>query len=76
MAIVYQCSHCKQLIGKLEGHIIESSLLGIDQLTQKEKREMMEYKSNGDLIIYAICDYCEEAFAHHPHYHELDYFIQ
>lgn len=76
MAIVYQCRHCSQLIGKLEEQMIESSLLGFDQLTPKEKQEMIEYKSNGDVHVYAICDHCEAAFAEHPHYHELDYFIQ
>ncbi|MBN6205611.1 anti-sigma-F factor Fin family protein [Ralstonia pickettii] len=76
MTLVYQCRHCSQLIGRLEGEMIKPSLLGFDQLTKKEKREMMEYKSNGEWTIFAICDCCEETFMHHPHYHELDYFIQ
>lgn len=75
LAIVYQCRHCKKEIGRLEEQRFDAALLGIDRLSAKEKREMMEYEENGDLKIYAICDSCEDALVTHPHYHELDYFI-
>jgi len=76
MAVVYQCRHCNQFIGKLEETLVDASLLGLNQLTTKEKNEMLKYQSNGDLMIYAICEHCEEALNLHPQYHELDYFIQ
>ncbi|MCF3944468.1 anti-sigma-F factor Fin family protein [Oceanobacillus alkalisoli] len=76
MAIIYQCRHCTQEIGRLEEQVLDAALLGIDRLTAKEKQEMMEYQANGDIKIYAICDTCEAALQEHPHYHELDYFIQ
>lgn len=76
MAIVYQCRHCSQLIARLEEPFVDASLLGLNQLTSKEKSEMLEYQPNGDLVIYTICECCEETLALHPHYHELDYFIQ
>jgi hypothetical protein len=73
--IIYECRHCKEEIGKLEETVIDTSLLGLDELTREEKEEMMEYGVNGDLKIYAICDACEDTLRSHPHYHEFDYFI-
>lgn len=76
MAIVYTCRHCGNEIGKLEQKVIDTSMLGLDQLTAKEKEEMITYEQNGDVQIHAICENCEEALGHHPNYHELDFFIQ
>lgn len=76
MAIIYHCRHCREEIGRLEERVLDAALLGIDRLTAKEKQEMIQYEANGDLKISAICDSCEEALLSHPHYHELDYFIQ
>lgn len=76
MTVIYQCRHCKKEIGRLEEQVIDASLLGVDILTTEEKKEMIEYQTNGNLKIYAICDSCEAALEAHPHYHELDYFIQ
>ncbi|MEC5425998.1 anti-sigma-F factor Fin family protein [Virgibacillus sp. C22-A2] len=76
MSIVYKCRHCGHEIGKLEQQVIDTSMLGFDQLTMREKEEMINYKDNGDVHIHAICENCEETLGHHPHYHELDFFIQ
>jgi hypothetical protein len=76
MAIVYTCRHCGQKIGKLEEKVVDTSVLGLQHLTKEEKEEMIHYAENGDMIIQAICENCEETLSQHPHYHELDYFIQ
>ncbi|MBP1970357.1 hypothetical protein J2Z83_002475 [Virgibacillus natechei] len=76
MAIVYTCRHCGHVIGKLEQKMVDTSLLGFDQLSTKEKIDMIEYKDNGDVQIKAICEDCEDTLGHHPQYHELDFFIQ
>ncbi|GAB3054570.1 anti-sigma-F factor Fin [Virgibacillus ainsalahensis] len=76
MSIVYKCRHCGGVIGKLEQQVIDTSMLGFDQLTSKEKEDMIKYKDNGDVHIQAICENCEETLGNHPHYHELDFFIQ
>ncbi|WP_164215596.1 anti-sigma-F factor Fin family protein [Virgibacillus sp. YIM 98842] len=76
MSIVYTCRHCSQEIGKLEEKFIDSSVLGLQQLTKEEKEDMIHYAENGDMLIQAICESCEESLSQHPHYHELDYFIQ
>ncbi|MCM3740049.1 anti-sigma-F factor Fin family protein [Oceanobacillus luteolus] len=75
MAIIYQCRHCKEEIGRLEEQVLDAALLGIDQLTAKEKQEMLKYQEDGNIKIFAICDACEDTLQEHPHYHELDYFI-
>ncbi|MFC2948830.1 anti-sigma-F factor Fin [Virgibacillus sediminis] len=76
MAIIYNCRHCGNVIGKLDQPVVETSMLGLDRLTSKEKQEMIYYKENGDVDIQAICEDCEDALGSHPHYHELDFFIQ
>lgn len=76
MSIVYKCRHCKHEIGRLERQVINTSLLGWDQLSAEDRKEMIEYKQNGDVHIQTICENCEASLEEHPHYHELDYFIQ
>ncbi|QKY70895.1 anti-sigma-F factor Fin family protein [Lentibacillus sp. CBA3610] len=76
MPIVYKCRHCGQEIGKLNQQMVDTSMLGLDQLSSEEKRDMISYESNGDVTIKSICESCEESLGSHPQYHELDYFIQ
>ncbi|RKQ33030.1 anti-sigma-F factor Fin family protein [Oceanobacillus halophilus] len=76
MSIVYNCRHCGNEIGKLENQIIDTSMLGFDHLSMEEKKEMIQYQSNGDIHVKTICESCEETLGQHPHYHELDFFIQ
>lgn len=76
MSIIYKCRHCEQMIGKLEQRVIDTSMLGFDQLSHKEKQEMIHYNANGDIEVHTICENCEQALGQHPNYHELDFFIQ
>ncbi|AVQ97597.1 peptide ABC transporter permease [Oceanobacillus picturae] len=76
MPIIYKCRHCTKEIGRLDHQIVESTMLGFDQLTTKEKEDMIKYKTNGDVEITSICESCEDTLGHNPHYHELDFFIQ
>ncbi|WP_010649002.1 anti-sigma-F factor Fin family protein [Oceanobacillus massiliensis] len=76
MAIIYNCRHCGQTIGKLEQKVMDASLLGLNQLSNREMEEMVHYSRNGDIQIHTICENCEQALGQHPHYHELDFFIQ
>ncbi|MFD1362577.1 anti-sigma-F factor Fin [Lentibacillus salinarum] len=76
MPIVYKCRHCGQEIGRLEQQVVDESMLGLDQLSAEDKRDMISYEANGDVRIKAICENCEASLGSHPHYHELDYFIQ
>ncbi|RDW15306.1 DUF2757 domain-containing protein [Oceanobacillus arenosus] len=76
MSIVYKCRHCGQAIATLDQQVIDTTMLGLDQLSIKEKEEMIQYKDNGDVDVQTICEDCQEALGYHPHYHELDFFIQ
>lgn len=76
MAIVYTCRHCGLKLGEIKEQVVDTTVLGWNKLTDEEKREMIQYKENGDVQIHAICENCQESLGHHPEYHELDYFIQ
>ena len=76
MSFVYKCRHCENIIGKLEQVTLSTSRLGLDQLSNEDKKDMIHYQSNGDVHIHTICESCEESLGHHPQYHELDFFIQ
>lgn len=76
MAIIYKCAHCHQKIGKLENQVMDTAMLGFDQLTEKEKREMIQYRDDGNIYVQTICESCEQTLGEHPEYHELDFFIQ
>ncbi|HLS59818.1 MAG TPA: anti-sigma-F factor Fin family protein [Virgibacillus sp.] len=76
MSIVYKCKHCGHVIGQLNQHVLHTSILGWDQLTNEDKMNMIHYQKNGDVHIQAICENCEESLGQHPQYHELDFFIQ
>nr|WP_121641172.1 anti-sigma-F factor Fin family protein [Virgibacillus sp. Bac330] len=76
MTMIYLCKHCGQKLGSIQQHMIDLSILGFDQLSVKDKEEMIVYKPNGDMHIKVICEDCQETLGQHPHYHELDFFIQ
>jgi len=76
MSLVYTCRHCGHVIGKLEQEKSSISRLGLDQLSAKDKQEMISYQSNGDIHIKSICESCQETLGNNPQYHELDFFIQ
>lgn len=76
MSIVYTCRHCGHIIGKLDQQVVNTSVLGWDELSAKDKIDMIHYHSNGDVHIRIICENCEESLGRHPEYHELDFFIQ
>lgn len=75
VSITFKCRHCTRVIGELDQRIVNTSNLGFDQLSLEEQKEMIKFHHNGDISVYAICESCEVSLEHHPHYHELDYFI-
>ena len=76
MSVVYTCRHCGLVIGEINEQVVDTTMLGWNKLSDEEKKEMIQYKSNGDVHIQAICENCEDTLGTHPEYHELDYFIQ
>ncbi|GAB4072130.1 anti-sigma-F factor Fin [Barrientosiimonas marina] len=76
MAIIYECRHCSREIGRVDEQMTDDTMLGLDQLSSEEKRDMLSYEADGSMRITVICEHCEASLSRHPHYHELDYFIQ
>jgi len=76
LSIIYKCRHCQQVIGTIKQEVVDVSMLGWDQLSSEDKKEMIQYQSSGDIHIKVICEDCEDSLKLHPEYHELDYFIQ
>ncbi|MBT2218154.1 DUF2757 family protein [Virgibacillus dakarensis] len=76
MSIVYQCRHCGHVVGQVNQQLVDETMLGLDKLSAKDKREMIHYQQNGDVQIKTICENCEASLGANPQYHELDFFIQ
>ncbi len=76
MAIEYRCRHCGDQIGKINQTYVDLEQLGLHTLSNEERQEMVQYLSNGNIEIRAICEHCEEALSRNPQYYEMDHFIQ
>ncbi|UFU01525.1 anti-sigma-F factor Fin family protein (plasmid) [Radiobacillus kanasensis] len=76
MSLIYTCNHCGNNVGELHQKVVDTQSLGWHELSEQEKREMIQYQDNGDIHVKTICENCQESLDHNPHYHELDYFIQ
>lgn len=76
MAIHYKCRHCNQSIGMIDDVEVDERQLGFQALTNEERLEMIEYDQNGDILVKAICESCQEALDRNPMFHQLDSFIQ
>lgn len=75
VAIHYDCKHCSKRIGTLDQKEIDVSILGFDQLTNKDLKEMITYDHDGNMQVNAICEDCHRTLEQHPDYHELDDFL-
>lgn len=76
MAIVYECRHCRQEIGRISQLEIDAKYLGFQMLSSEERIEMIHYESDGNVRVKIICEDCQEALERNPLYHQLDDFIQ
>ena len=75
MAMNYHCRHCGTMIGSIDHIDVQSETLGFHKLTDEERRDMINYESNGDILIKSICEYCQESLERNPNYHANDYLI-
>lgn len=74
--ITYFCRHCRNSIGSLSHDMVDTNVLGIEELSEQDRSEMIQHKENGDVHVQTICENCQNALESNPHYHELDFFIQ
>ncbi|KUP04217.1 hypothetical protein Q73_16135 [Bacillus coahuilensis m2-6] len=75
MAIHYTCRHCGTHIGSIQNMSIHSEKLGLQALNQEERNEMVSYTDDGNIMIQAICEDCQESLERTPDYHLLDFLI-
>ncbi|MCM3786495.1 anti-sigma-F factor Fin family protein [Neobacillus mesonae] len=66
MAIHYVCKHCRTSIGQIDAAHVTESQLGLHFLTPAERRDIIAYNSNGEMIVNITCDYCNEAILVNP----------
>ncbi|MBO2945945.1 anti-sigma-F factor Fin family protein [Paenibacillus sp. F411] len=66
MAINYVCRHCRTHQGVIDSRGISESRLGLDALTPEERRDIIAYDFNGEMIVNVTCDHCREALEMHP----------
>lgn len=76
MSIIYKCRHCNGTLATISNRYVTQEMLGFDQLTTDEKRKMISFSENGDLVVRIICQSCKNSLDEHPDYYELEYFIQ
>ncbi|PYZ91582.1 peptide ABC transporter permease [Salipaludibacillus keqinensis] len=74
MAVHYYCRHCNSKVGLIDS-AVDSRQLGLQQLTEQEKQEMIEYDKEGHVHIRTICEDCEQTLIEYPNYHEQESFL-
>lgn len=76
MPIHYYCRHCNMPMGEVDADRIDSKSLGFHVLNEEERMDMIKYDVNGNILVKAICEDCQEALERNPDYHSLHTFIQ
>ncbi|MCM3635888.1 MULTISPECIES: anti-sigma-F factor Fin [Paenibacillus] len=66
MAVNYICKYCRSHMGTIDNSIVSEHQLGLHSLTADERKDMITYDGNGDLVVHLVCDYCNEALSSNP----------
>lgn len=66
MSIKYVCRHCHTPIGEIMNDQISEYQLGFHFLTPEERKDIISYNSDSEVMVKVICDYCKEALDAHP----------
>ncbi|WP_019536486.1 anti-sigma-F factor Fin family protein [Paenibacillus ginsengihumi] len=66
MSVKYICRHCQTPIGEISQGEVSEFRLGFHFLTPDERRDIISYNLNGDVIVKVVCDYCKEALDANP----------
>ncbi len=64
--IKYVCKHCGQYLGEINPENVSEEQLGLHTLTPRERKSIITYDINGDLIAKVVCEYCQEALEKNP----------
>jgi hypothetical protein len=66
MSVKYICRHCQTFIGELFYKQVNEAMLGFHFLTPEERRDIISYDQNGDMMVKVVCNYCKEALDANP----------
>ena len=66
MAITYVCRHCRAFQGRIDSNHVSEARLGFDSLTPEERKDIIAYDFNGEVMVRVTCDHCREALEAHP----------
>lgn len=64
MSINYICKYCSSPMGSLDN--VDEARLGFQFLTPRERKDIIAYNPQGDMIVKVVCDYCKEALEANP----------
>lgn len=73
MTIRYICPHCSVIHAVITHPEATEQRLGFDSLTEAERKHIISYEANGDMIASVSCEFCSEAIQRYP---ELAYPLQ
>lgn len=66
MKVKYVCPHCNVALGELEAESFDEARLGFHFLTLEERKDIITYNLEGDMVIRISCDYCQDAVMNNP----------
>lgn len=66
MSIKYVCRYCEKEIGHIDSPNVTESQLGFHFLTPDERKHIISYENNGDVVARVVCEYCQEALERNP----------
>ncbi|MFD0869621.1 Protein of uncharacterised function (DUF2757) [Chlamydia abortus] len=66
MSILYICRHCRSHVGQIDRDTVDEARLGFQFLTPGERRDIISYNPDGNVIVKVTCDYCREALEANP----------
>ncbi|MBO8172679.1 MAG: anti-sigma-F factor Fin family protein [Bacillaceae bacterium] len=66
MSVKYVCRYCGKEIGSIHDNHITEYQLGFHFLTPEERKHIISYTSDGDIVARVICEYCQEALERNP----------
>lgn len=65
MAVQYTCRSCRHILAEFATMTpeLQSSLA---LLTPEDRAQMIAEDEQGNVMVYVLCDYCQEAIMHNP----------
>lgn len=66
MSIKYVCKYCKTNMGEIHSDQVSEMQLGFHSLTPEERKDIIAYNPNGEIMVNITCDHCHEIFVSHP----------